>query len=149
MVKIRIGWTFEIEGYRRLSRSKSFLSIIPHIWFCFFFQTIAAIKKSQEILEKKKLLRKKTEEKRKEAIKLTSDLKKRSQSLLEKQLEEQKALIKKIELGGIDEKQKKSIMEAIKLLQDSIEKIKKDLLTIAKPVKKTTPVKKTKEEVSK
>lgn len=75
-------------------------------------------------------------------------MRKRSQSLLEKQIEEQKSLIKKLELGNIDEKQKRSIMEAIKILQDSIEKIKKDLLAIAKPVKKVVPVKKTKEEVS-
>lgn len=75
-------------------------------------------------------------------------MRKRSQNLLEKQIEEQKSLIKKLELGNIDEKQKRSIMEAIKLLQDSIEKIKKDLLAITKPVKKVVPVKRTKEEVS-
>lgn len=100
------------------------------------------------MLEKNKLLRKKTEEKRKEALKLTSDLRKRTQILLEKQIEQQKALIKKLEIGNLDEKQKKDIMETIKILQDSIEKIKQELVETTKTAKKMIPVKKTKEEVS-
>lgn len=93
------------------------------------------------------MLRKKTEEKRKEALKLTSDLRKRSQNLLEKQIQQQKELIKKLELGNLEDKQKKDIMETIKVLQDSIEKIKKELLAASKSPKKAVPVKKTKEEV--
>lgn len=111
------------------------------------FQKLAALKKSQEILEKDKLLKKKKEETRKEALKLTSDLRKRSQILLEKQIEEQKALIKKLELGNIDDKQKKDLRETIKTLQESIEKINKELVP-AKVIKKAAPVRKTKEEVS-
>ncbi|KAK6645014.1 hypothetical protein RUM43_001290 [Polyplax serrata] len=110
-------------------------------------KTLAAIKKSQEMLEKNQLLRKKTEEKRKEALKLTSDLRKRTQILLGKQIEQQKALIKKLEIGGLEEKQKKDIMDTVKALQDSIEKIQQELVETTK--KKIIPVKKTKEEIQK
>lgn len=57
----------------------------------------AAIVKGQEILAAKEQLKKKHEEKRKEAIKITQDLRKRKQELLEKQLAQQKLLIEKLE----------------------------------------------------
>ncbi|GLH16264.1 Uncharacterized protein GBIM_20585 [Gryllus bimaculatus] len=70
----------------------------------------AVIKKSQEMLAAKETLKKKQEEKRKEALKLTADLRKRKQELLDKQLSQQKKLIERLEKGG-----------------ESIEKIRKDL----------------------
>ena len=145
--KAKVGEWGEEGKKRKLRERESYLLIC----FCFcslFTQTIAAIKKSQEMLEKNKLLRKKTEEKRKEALKLTSDLRKRTQSLLEKQIGQQKALIQKLEIGNLDEKQKKDVMDTIKILQDSIEKIKQELVETTKTAKKMIPVKKTKEEVS-
>lgn len=57
----------------------------------------AAIVKNQEILAAKEQLKKKHEEKRKEALKITHDLRKRKQELLEKQLAQQKLLIEKLE----------------------------------------------------
>lgn len=57
----------------------------------------AAIVKNQEILAAKEQLKKKHEEKRKEAFKITQDLRKRKQELLEKQLAQQKLLIEKLE----------------------------------------------------
>lgn len=60
-------------------------------------QATAAIKKSQELLAAKEKLKKNQEEKRKEAIKITQDLRKRKQELLEKQLAQQKLLIEKLE----------------------------------------------------
>lgn len=60
-------------------------------------QATAAIKKNQELLAAKEKLKKNQEEKRKEAIKITQDLRKRKQELLEKQLAQQKLLIEKLE----------------------------------------------------
>lgn len=60
-------------------------------------QAVAAIKKGQEMLAVKEKLKKNQEEQRKEALKLTQNLRKRKQELLEKQLASQKVLIKKLE----------------------------------------------------
>lgn len=60
-------------------------------------QAAAAIKKNQELLAAKEKLKKNQEEKRKEVIKITQDLRKRKQELLEKQLAQQKLLIEKME----------------------------------------------------
>lgn len=60
-------------------------------------QQAMAIKKGQELLAAKEKLKKNQEEKRKEAMKLTQDLRKRKQELLEKQLAQQKLLIDKLE----------------------------------------------------
>lgn len=87
----------------------------------------AAIKKSQEMLAAKETLKKKQEEKRKEALKLTADLRKRKQELLDKQLTQQKKLIERLEKGGVSGEQRESVMSTIKTLQESIEKIRKDL----------------------
>lgn len=62
-------------------------------------QAAAAIKKGQELLAAKEKIKKNQEEKRKEALKLTQDLRKRKQELLEKQLAQQKLLIEKMEKG--------------------------------------------------
>ncbi|XP_021927945.1 RNA-binding protein 26-like isoform X3 [Zootermopsis nevadensis] len=87
----------------------------------------AAIKKTQEILAVKETLKKKQEEKRKEALKLTADLRKRKQDLLDKQLAQQKLLIERLEKGGVAAEQREALMTTIKKLQESIEKIRKDL----------------------
>lgn len=60
-------------------------------------QAVAAIKKGQEMLAVKEKLKKNQEEQRKEALKLTQNLRKRKQELLEKQLAQQKVLIEKLE----------------------------------------------------
>lgn len=108
-------------------------------------KALAQLKNTQEIVEKNQLIRKKTEDNRKEVIELNTELRKRSQNLLEKHIQEQKELLKKLESGGLDEKQRGAVKDAIKALQETIEKVKNDLLM---PVKKSTPVKRSKDEVS-
>ncbi|EZA62685.1 RNA-binding protein 26 isoform X2 [Ooceraea biroi] len=85
---------------------------------------VLAIKKTQEILAAKETLKKKQEEKRKEAIKLTADLRKRKQELLDKHLIELRALIDKAEKNP---EQKESIMPTIKAMQQSVDNLRKDL----------------------
>lgn len=85
---------------------------------------VLAIKKTQEILAAKETLKKKQEEKRKEAIKLTADLRKRKQELLDKHLIELRALIDKAEKNP---EQKESIMPTIKTMQQSVDNLRKDL----------------------
>lgn len=60
-------------------------------------QTAAAIRKGQELLAAKEKLRKNQEEKKREAMRLSQNLTKRKQELLEKQLAQQKLLIDKME----------------------------------------------------
>lgn len=85
---------------------------------------VQAIKKNQEILAVKETLKKKQEEKRKEAIKLTADLRKRKQELLDKQLVEIRSLIERAEKNP---EQKDAIMATIKTVQQSIDNLRKDL----------------------
>ncbi|EFN81664.1 RNA-binding protein 26, partial [Harpegnathos saltator] len=85
---------------------------------------VLAIKKTQEILAAKETLKKKQEEKRKEALKLTADLRKRKQELLDKHLIELRALIDKAEKNP---EQKESIMPTIKAMQQSVDNLRKDL----------------------
>lgn len=85
---------------------------------------VLAIKKSQEILAAKETLKKKQEEKRKEALKLTADLRKRKQELLDKHLIELRALIDKAEKNP---EQRESIMPTIKAMQQSVDNLRKDL----------------------
>ncbi|XP_012539229.1 RNA-binding protein 26 isoform X3 [Monomorium pharaonis] len=85
---------------------------------------VLAIKKTQEILAAKETLKKKQEEKRKEAIKLTADLRKRKQELLDKHLIELRVLIDKAEKNP---EQKESIMLTIKNVQQTVDNLRKDL----------------------
>lgn len=87
-------------------------------------EKVLAIKKTQEILAAKETLKKKQEEKRKEALKLTADLRKRKQELLDKHLIEIRALIEKAEKNP---EQKDAIMATIKTMQQSIDNLRKDL----------------------
>ncbi|CAH1396998.1 unnamed protein product [Nezara viridula] len=80
-------------------------------------------KKIEEVSQAKK----KQEEARKAGIKLNADLRKRKQELLEKQLNQQKILIQRVEADNIPLPQKNSLMATIKVLQESIESIRKDL----------------------
>lgn len=77
----------------------------------------AVFKKNQEIRAVKETLKKKQEEKRKEAIKLTADLRKRKQELLDKHLKEQKLLIERLEKGGVLPEQREKLMITVKTLQ--------------------------------
>ncbi|XP_043481913.1 RNA-binding protein 26 [Leptopilina heterotoma] len=87
-------------------------------------EKVLAIKKTQEILAAKETLKKKQEEKRKEALKLTADLRKRKQELLDKQLTEIRALIERAEKNP---EQKDAIMATIKTMQQSIDNLRNDL----------------------
>ncbi|XP_047097750.1 zinc finger protein swm isoform X6 [Schistocerca piceifrons] len=100
-------------------------------------EAAAAIKKTQDMLAVKEILKKKHEEKRKEAMKLTADLRKRKQELLEKQLAEQKSLIERLEKGVAPE-QREALMATIKKLQETIEQIRKDLSSSVVPTVKST-----------
>ncbi|XP_031776825.1 RNA-binding protein 26 isoform X6 [Nasonia vitripennis] len=112
---------------------------------------VLAIKKNQEMLAAKETLKKKQEEKRKEAMKLTADLRKRKQELLDKQLIELKSLIERAEKSP---DQKDAIMETIKTVQSSIDSLRKDLATgnnngQASAVAPTKPQIKTREQAQK
>ncbi|XP_059487919.1 RNA-binding protein 26 isoform X2 [Neocloeon triangulifer] len=120
----------------------------------------AAIIKNQEIMLAKETLKKKQEEKRKEALKMTANLRKRKQELLEMQLTQQKVLIERLEKArsAMKPAEQKELLETIKSLQESIETIRKDLAphsvtaAAAIPAPKPKPVpqaRKTKEEVQK
>lgn len=60
-------------------------------------QATAAIKKNQELLAAQAKVNKNKDVQRKEVLKIQSDLRKRKQELLEKQLSQQKVLIEKME----------------------------------------------------
>lgn len=108
-------------------------------------QAVAAIKKGQEMLAVKEKLKKNQEEQRKEALKLTQNLRKRKQELLEKQLASQKVLIKKLEESNFFNfflcvvcliiitilapagPQRDKLKETIKKTQDAIEEISKEM----------------------
>ena len=101
---------------------------------------------------------------------MTADLRKRKQDLLEKQLEHQKQLVAKLEQPNQTKEQRAKTIEAIKIVQMSVEKLQKDIsstvasgttasaakIAAAKVLKRSTLtkttapalVKKSKEEVS-
>ncbi|KAK5638531.1 hypothetical protein RI129_012826 [Pyrocoelia pectoralis] len=107
----------------------------------------AAIKKGQELLAAKEKLKKNQEEKRKEALKITQDLRKRKQELLEKQLAQQKLLIDKVEKTAVGP-QRDLLLQTIKKSQEATEAIRKDMMSQAIPTVKVPPCK-SKEEVQK
>lgn len=98
-----------------------------------------------------------------ETLKLTANLRKRKQDLLEMQLTQQKVLIEKMEKGKSTLKptEQKELLETIKSLQESIETIRKEVspqsnavvVAAAAPVVKPKMVppqpRKTKEEIQK
>lgn len=109
---------------------------------------VLAIKKTQEMLAVKETLKKKQEEKRKEALKLTADLRKRKQELLDKQLIEMKQLIDRAEKHP---DQKDALMGAIKVMQQSIDSLRKDLASSnnGQTTAPTKPLAKTREQAQK
>ncbi|XP_034934602.1 RNA-binding protein 26-like isoform X2 [Chelonus insularis] len=101
-------------------------------------EKVNAIKKTQEMLAVKETLKKKQEEKRKEAIKLTADLRKRKQDLLAKHLGEIRTLIDKAEKNP---EQKEAIMSTIKMIQQAIDQLQKDLASNGQTGTTKTPIK--------
>ncbi|KAL1500976.1 hypothetical protein ABEB36_006386 [Hypothenemus hampei] len=114
-------------------------------------QATAAIKKNQDLLAAQAKMHKNKDEQRKEVMKIQSDLIKRKQDLLDKQLSQQKVLIEKMSKLPAGS-QRDLIKETIKKTQEAIEGIKKDLEKAAMGAKTTAvtaAVKKTKEETQK
>ncbi|KAJ8916686.1 hypothetical protein NQ315_000331 [Exocentrus adspersus] len=107
-------------------------------------QATAAIKKNQELLAAQAKVNKNKDVQRKEVLKIQSDLRKRKQELLEKQLSQQKVLIEKMEKLPPGP-QRDIIKETIKKTQEAIEDIKKDIEAAAL-LAKSVPLKKSKEE---
>nr|CAD7610691.1 unnamed protein product [Timema genevievae] len=93
-------------------------------------QAAAAAKKSLEFRVVKETLKKRQEEKRKQAMKLTTDLRKRKQLLITRQLGEQKFLVKKLEQGVKGPQERAAILSTIKMLQDSVDKLRRELMAI-------------------
>nr|CAD7266537.1 unnamed protein product [Timema shepardi] len=93
-------------------------------------QAAAAVKKSLEFRVVKETLKKRQEEKRKQAMKLTTDLRKRKQLLITRQLGEQKFLVKKLEQGVKGPQERAAILSTIKMLQDSVDKLRRELMAI-------------------
>jgi len=90
---------------------------------------VEAIRKSQELLAAQENLKKLQEQKKQEVLKMNNDLRKRKQTMMEEQIEQQKKLIAKFE-GSKDRmkpEEKEELLTLIKSLHESVEKIKKDL----------------------
>lgn len=111
-------------------------------------QEVAAIKKTQEMLAVKEKLKKNQEENRKEALKLTQNLRKRKQELLEKQVAHQKLLIEKLEKTPAGP-QRDLLKQTIKKSQEAIEAIRKDIQTQALTAAKAINLKRSKEDTQK
>ncbi|CAG9829792.1 unnamed protein product [Diabrotica balteata] len=110
-------------------------------------QAAEAIKKNQELIATQVKVKKNQDVQRKQVLKIQSDLRKKKQDLLEKQLSQQKVLIEKLEKLPTGP-QRDIVKETIKKTQEAIEEIKKDLEAAALSAK-STPPKKTKEETQK
>uniref|UniRef100_A0A0A9VWI2 RNA-binding protein 26 n=2 Tax=Lygus hesperus TaxID=30085 RepID=A0A0A9VWI2_LYGHE len=97
----------------------------------------AKIQQKNELLKKKieevAVAKKKQQESIKAGLKLNADLRKRKTELLEKQINQQKLLIQRMEAPNVTPQQKGTLMDTIKTLQESIEKIRKDLESSIKP----------------
>ncbi|XP_057656729.1 zinc finger protein swm isoform X2 [Diorhabda carinulata] len=111
-------------------------------------QATEAIKKNQELIATQVKVKKNQDVQRKQVLKIQSDLRKKKQELLDKQLAQQKILIEKLEKLPAGP-QRDVVKETIKKSQEAIEEIKKDLEAATLAIKNTTPVKKTKEETQK
>uniref|UniRef100_A0A0K2UTN6 RNA binding motif protein 26 [Ochotona princeps] n=1 Tax=Lepeophtheirus salmonis TaxID=72036 RepID=A0A0K2UTN6_LEPSM len=105
---------------------------------------IAAIQKNQELLKANAELKKKQEDKKKEAVKNLSDLQRSKQSLLEKLIAQQKALIVKFEKSE-NQDEKTEIMKLSKVLTFQIENAREDV----KKAMQASQVKKTPGELQK
>ena len=103
--------------------------------------------KNSEIFAARENIKKLQNEKQKEALKLSQDLRKRKQDLLEKQLAQQKLLLERLETPNLSETQRDNLVKTIKTVQESIENIRKDL--VSQIPDKVIPKKNTKEETQK
>ncbi|GAB6027315.1 hypothetical protein CHUAL_001598 [Chamberlinius hualienensis] len=84
---------------------------------------------SSQVLSAQETIKKKQAEQRKEAMKIKVDLVKRKQDLLQKQIQQQKVLIEKLDRNkNMSATERTAIIETIKLLQESIEKLKAELV---------------------
>lgn len=109
--------------------------------------------KVQQIVTAQENIKKKQEEQRKEAMKINADLQKRKQVLLQKQIQQQKLLIDKLEKNkSMSVAERSKIMKTLKDLQESIEKLKVELTTTVQtpsPAVTQTSHPKTKQEAQK
>ncbi|BES87843.1 RRM [Nesidiocoris tenuis] len=84
-----------------------------------------------EVLMKKielvAVAKKKQQESIKAGMKLHADLRKRKTELMEKQINEQKLLIQRLEAPNVTPQQKTALMDTIKTIQESIDGLRKDL----------------------
>ncbi|XP_050292725.1 RNA-binding protein 26 isoform X2 [Anthonomus grandis grandis] len=111
-------------------------------------QATAAIQKNQDLLAAQVKMSKNKDEQRKEVLKIQSDLRKKKQELLDKQLSQQKVLIEKMSKLPAGP-QRDLIKETIKKTQEAIEGIKKDLEKAALAAKNAVLGRKSKEETQK
>ncbi|XP_060533115.1 zinc finger protein swm [Cylas formicarius] len=112
-------------------------------------QATVAIKKNQDLIAAQVKVNKNKDEQRKEVLKIQSDLRKRKQELLDKQLSQQKILIDKMSKLAPGP-QRDVVKETIKKTQEAIEAIKKDLEQAALAAKRATlSARKTKEQAQK
>uniref|UniRef100_A0A1B6CQA6 C3H1-type domain-containing protein n=1 Tax=Clastoptera arizonana TaxID=38151 RepID=A0A1B6CQA6_9HEMI len=81
----------------------------------------------QEVMEVKDVIRKKHEDKQKEAQQLTFELCKRKQDLLDSLLDEQKALVNRLEKRNLTSEQREDAIKTIKSLQDNIDGLREDI----------------------
>nr|XP_006818982.1 PREDICTED: RNA-binding protein 26-like [Saccoglossus kowalevskii] len=108
-------------------------------------QTSSQIVAAQDALKKQLEEKSKMAEKRKGAIKMKLDIQKQKQELLNKQIQQQKLMVAKLEKSkNMSVEDKAAIMKSLKMLSDHIGGIKKDLVT-----KKTGMTSKTKQEAEK
>ncbi|KAI8507726.1 RNA-binding protein 26 [Branchiostoma belcheri] len=82
---------------------------------------------AQKVAEAQEALRKKQEEKKKEALKLKMNLQTKKQELLQKQIQQQKMLIERLEKNkSMAAPERDAIMKTLKTVQESITKLKTD-----------------------
>lgn len=85
------------------------------------------LKKRQEIEVAKEIIKKKREEKQKEALRMSQQIMKKNQDLIEKLLGEQKLLIERIEKGNLVPEARNETLDAIQALQENIDLIRKEI----------------------
>lgn len=81
---------------------------------------IDAIQRSQQMLAAKLTLRAATKEKQKEAQKLSVNLQKRKQELLDKQLSQQRALLARLDNKSLSKSERHTLLSTVRALQEAI-----------------------------
>lgn len=90
-------------------------------------QAVDNIKRSQEMLAAQVTLKNLAEAKKAEASKLTHDLRKRQQTMMEEQIDQQKRIIARLESGELSQKEREEALRVLKVLQESVQRLRKDL----------------------